>query len=154
MVATIDLAEFFSDFTTDYLPDGIRVRLVERDSDARARKVFIPIIGTLEPSADVAATEIIPITGGQARWDLHWDILPDYLGGPADGLGLLVTVGGTSFSFFIAMLLGYLSIQNNRMRRIAGSRKDQLTRESALFQLTLDAIDQGIAVWNTDERLV
>ncbi len=154
MAATINLAEFFSVFTADSLPNGIQVRLIERDSEARAMNVFIPIIGNLEPPKAVVATEVIRITSGQARWDLHWDILPDYLGGPADGSAMLVKIGGTAFGLLIAALIGILSFQNLRFHRLVGDRTAELSQNATLIQLTMDSIDQGFAVWNSDQRLV
>ena len=154
MVAAINLAKFFSVFSKDYLAHGFRLRLMERDGAAGQENVFIPVIGSAEAPPGVARTEIARITIGQTRWDLHWDILPVYLGGPADGSGRLVAVGGTSLSIFIALLIGYLSSRNSRMQPASGGRKDQLIRDSVPFQRALDAIDQGIAFWNGDERLV
>ena len=154
MAATINLVKFFSGFAADYLPNGVRVRLIERDSESRAVNVFIPIIGALEPPKGVASTEIIRITSGQARWDLHWDIMPDYLGGPANGSAILVSVGGTIVTFLVALIFFVLSVQNIRFHRLVTDRTAELSQNSMLIQLTMDSIDQGFAVWNADHRLV
>jgi len=154
MAATINLVDFFSGFAADYLPDGVRVRLIERDSESRAVNVFIPIIGALEPPKGVAATEIIRITSGQARWDLHWDIMPDYLGGPDNGSAILVSVGGSVLTFLVALIFFVLSVQNIRFHRLVADRTAELSQNSMLIQLTMDSIDQGFAVWNADHRLV
>jgi len=154
MAATLDLVEFFSGFAADYLPNGIQVRLIERDSETRATNAFIPIIGSFEPSKDVAATEIIRITSGQARWDLHWDIMPDYLGGPSDQYGMLVSVAGSILTVLMAIIFYGLMIQNIRFQRLVSDRTAELSQNSMLVQLTMDSIDQGFAVWNMDQRLV
>jgi len=154
MAATLNLADFFSSFAADYLPNGIQVRLIERDSESRAMNMFIPIIGSLAPPQNVAATEIIRITSGQARWDLHWDIMPDYLGGPSNQLANLISIGGSVLTLLVALIFYGLSMQNIRFQRLVGDRTAELSQNSMLVQLTMDSIDQGFAVWNADHRLV
>jgi len=154
MAGTINLVEFFSSFSADYLPNGIQVRLIERDSESRATNAFIPIIGSATPPKDAVATEIIRITSGQARWDLHWDIMPDYLGGPADTLSLLVSIGGSLLTILIIWILYVVSMRNIHFQKMVGDRTAELSQNSMLVQLTMDSIDQGFAVWNADNRLV
>ncbi len=154
MAATINLVSFFSGFSADYLPDGIEVRLIERDSESRARNAFIPIIGSSSPPLKAAATEIIRITSGQARWDLHWDIMPDYLNGPADKLAYMVSIGGSVFTLMIGWILYVVSMRNIQFQQQVRDRTAELSQNSMLVQLTMDSIDQGFAVWNADQRLV
>lgn len=154
MAATINLVEFFSSFTADYLPNGIQVRLIERDSESRAKNAFIPIIGTSTPPNNASVTEIIRITSGQARWDLHWDILPDYLDGPADKIAILVSAGGTVLTLMITWILYVVSMRNIQFQQQVRDRTAELSQNSMLVQLTMDSIDQGFAVWNADRRLV
>lgn len=154
MAATIDLVKFFAGFSADYLPNGIQVRLIERDSESHAVNSFIPIIGSRQPPAGAADTEIIRITSGQARWDLHWDIMPDYLDGPDDKLALLVSVGGSLLTLMIAWILYAISMRNIHFQQLVEDRTAELSQNSMLIQLTMDSIDQGFAVWNADRRLV
>lgn len=154
MAATIDLSEFFATLARDQIPEGLQVRLIERDSDARAETVFIPVIGALAPPANAVASEIIRITSGEAKWDLHWDILPNYRNGPTDNFGTLIQFSGSLLTLILAGILGYLWFQANRFRQLVGDRTAELSRNSMLVQLTMDTIDQGFAVWNSDKRLV
>lgn len=154
MAATVNLVEFFSQFSADYLPDGIQVRLIERDSESRATNAFIPIIGPKDAPANVVDTEIIRITSGQARWDLHWDILPDYRGGPAIELPLIVSIGGSLVTILLSLIFYGIAMQNIRFHRMVGDRTAELSKNAMLVQLTMDSIDQGFAVWNADKRLV
>ncbi len=154
MAATINLVEFFSGFSADYLPNGIQVRLIERDSESRATNAFIPIIGNDAPPPNAVATEIIRITSGQARWDLHWDIMPDYLDGPAHSLAFLVSIGGSVLTILITWILYVVSMRNIQFRQMVSDRTAELSQNSMLVQLTMDSIDQGFAVWNADNRLV
>jgi len=154
MAATVNLVEFFSQFSADYLPNGIQVRLIERDSESRATNAFIPIIGPKDAPANVIDTEIIRITSGQARWDLHWDILPDYRGGPAIELPLIVSIGGSLVTILLSLIFYGIAMQNIRFHRMVGDRTAELSKNAMLVQLTMDSIDQGFAVWNADKRLV
>jgi len=133
MVASINLVGFFSSFSADYLPNGVHVRLIERDSESRATNRFLPIIGGLEPPPDAAATEIIRITSGQARWDLHWDIMPDYLGGPADGSAMLVSFGGSVLALLVAVIVAMILVQNMRFYRLGPVeiQRELMTAEQA-----------------------
>jgi len=154
LVASINLAEFFSGLTTSYLPENMKVRLVERYSDASANSIYVPVIGSMTAPPDVSATETIRITSGQARWELNWDIMPGYLGGPDDNAALLVQIGGSILTLLVTIIIGFLLMQNLRFSTVVDQRTAELSRNSMLFQLTMDTIDQGIAVWNSDQRLV
>jgi len=154
LVASINLAEFFTGLTISYLPKDMNVRLVERYSDANATSIYKPVIGTMTAPKNVAATEIIRISSGQARWDLNWDIMPGYLGGPNDSSATLVQIGGSVLTLLVTIIIGFLLMQNLRFSSVVDERTAELSKNSMLFQLTMDTIDQGIAVWNSDQRLV
>ena len=154
MVATLNLTEFFSGLVADALPPHMRVRLIQRDNDARATTGYSAVIGPLKPYDGTAATEVIRVTKGQARWDLRWDILPNYLGGPADASANLVRYGGTVLTILIFGILAFLSFQNIRFQILVDDRTAELAQNAMIIQLTMGSIDQGFAVWNADQRLV
>lgn len=154
LAAIINLKKFFASLAADHQPLGMQVRLIERDNEARASNVFLPIIGTLNPPQGAAGTEIINITSGQARWGLHWDILPEYLGGPSAVYENFVKIGGSFLTILITAMLAFLSFQNIRFQRLVKERTAELAQNAMIIQLTMDSIDQGFAVWNTDHRLV
>ncbi|MBL4721534.1 MAG: PAS-domain containing protein, partial [Alphaproteobacteria bacterium] len=154
MVATIDLGGFFATLIRDAIPAGLNVRLIERDNEAQADTLYKPIIGSLDPPANASLTKIFRITRGQAKWNLHWDIMPHYRNGPADNSGTLVQFGGSALTLIIVAVLGYYWFQTSRFRQMVNERTAELSRNSMLVQLTMDTIDQGFAVWNADRRLV
>lgn len=154
MVAEIDITEFFSVFTADHLRKGLRLRLIERDSEAQAENVFFPIIGEMTPDRDVISTEVIRLISGQARWDLNWDVTSEYLGGPESFAAALVQIGGSILSILIFGSIGYLAFQNIRFNAQVAEQTASLSQNSMIVQLTMDSIDQGFAVWNADQRLV
>ncbi len=154
MVATIGLEEFFSAFKQDHLPSGLEIRLLERDNESRATTAVKSIIGELEASPDTVFTEVIRIASGQAKWDLYWDFKRNYLSGGVVSLATLVQIGGSLLTVLAIGLFGVLSFQNIRFHMEVNERTAELSRNSMLIQLTMDSIDQGFAVWNSDQRLV
>ncbi len=154
MVAELDISEFFSVFSADQLPAGLKLRLIERDSEAQAENVFLPIIGELNPGLDVVDTEVLRLISGQARWDLNWDVTRDYLDGPESFAAILLQVGGSILSIMIFGAIGYLTFQNIRFHTQVAEQTAALSQNSMIVQLTMDSIDQGFAVWNADQRLV
>ena len=154
MAATIDLGSFFAGLARDHIPTGLQVRLIERDNEASANALLKPVIGTLTAPSNTSLTEVIRITRGQAKWDLHWDIMPNYRNGPANNFGTLVQFGGSTLTLIIVSVLGYYWIQTSRFRQLVSARTAELSRNSMIVQLTMDSIDQGFAVWNADKRLV
>ena len=154
MAATINLEDLFSNLLTEYLPPEMQIRVVKLDGSGGGEPVFIPIIGSLEPPEGIAATETIKISSGLARWNLHWDILPGYLGGPAEAAAGFVRFGGSALTVLLAAVFGFLSFQNVRFHRLVQERTAELARNAMIIQLTMDTIDQGFVVWNSDQRLV
>jgi len=154
MVAEIDVSEFFSVFLADHMPKGMELRLIERDSEARAESIFIPVFGELNPAEDVVDTEVLRLISGQARWDLNWDVTPGYLNGPSNIAVPMMQIGGSVLSILIFGAIGYLTLQNIRFNAQVAEQTAALSQNSMIVQLTMDSIDQGFAVWNSDQRLV
>lgn len=154
MVAELDISEFFSVYSADNLPTGMELRLIERDSEAKAESVFFPIIGGLSPRDGIIATEVLRLTSGQARWDLNWDVTSEYLHGPKSIAAVLVQIGGSILSILTFGAIGYLAFQNIRFHTQVAEQTAALSQNSMIVQLTMDSIDQGFAVWNADQRLV
>ena len=154
MVATINLSQFFENLSGLYLPDDILVRLSERDNEASATSKLTPVIGAKTAPADAVATEIIRVASGQAKWELHWDIMPGYQGGPADKSALLIKIGGSILTLLIVFTVGFLAFRNLLFHHLVQERTAQLSQNSMIIQLTMDSIDQGFSVWNADHRLL
>jgi len=126
LTATIDLTNLFTDLASTSIPDGLQVRLIERDNEARAENLFIPIIGTADPPATAVATELVRITKGQARWDLNWDIMPEYRGGFESRFALSVKWGGSILTILMTMLIGFFAFQNVRISRLVDERTEEI----------------------------
>jgi len=134
LAATINLTKFFTDLETTHIPEGLQVRLIERDnSEARAENLFHPIIGSESPPANAVATELVRFTRGQARWDLNWDIMPEYRGGYESRFAKAIRLGGAVLTALITILIGFFAFQNARISRLVDERTDEirLTMEKA-----------------------
>lgn len=154
LVVTIDLEVFFDALMANHLPPGMQFRFVERDNESGSEARLIPVFGTLQPPPDAVATEISRITFGQARWNLNWDILPAYRGGPELTSSHLMRYGGSFVTILVVVIFSILSFQNIRFHRLVQQRTAELTQHAMIIQLTMDTIDQGFVVWNSDFRLV
>ena len=154
MAATINLHNFFDALGQSQLPPGIEVRLIERETESTANLIAKPIIGGAEPGPNTAFTEVVRIVKGQARWSLNWDISNDYLGGPPENAVLLIQFGGGLVTLLLTLMFADLGIENIRFHKLVNDKTAQLSQNSMIVQLTMDSIDQGFAVWNSDQRLV
>jgi PAS domain S-box-containing protein len=134
LAATIDLTQFFADLQTTVIPKGLEVRLIERDNEARAESLFIPVIGSATPPTSAVKTELIRIARGQARWDLNWDIMPDYRGGLETRFAQAVKLGGSILTTLITLLIGFFAFQNIRISRLVDERTNEIRR-------TLDKVE-------------
>ncbi|NQV99994.1 MAG: PAS-domain containing protein [Rhodospirillales bacterium] len=154
LVATIDLEVFFDALMANRLPSGMQFRFVERDNEARSEARLIPVFGAIEPPPNAVASEITRIAFGKAGWNLNWDILPEYRGGPDLTSSHLVGFGGSFLTILMVAIFGVLSFQNMRFHRLVQQRTAELSQHAMVIQLTMDTIDQGFVVWNSDYRLV
>lgn len=154
MAATINLHNFFEALGQSQLPPGITVRLIERETETTENLISKPVIGGAEPPPGTAITEVVRIVKGQARWSLNWDISHNYLGGPPENAVLLTQFGGALVTLLLTLMFAYLGVENIRFHRLVNDKTAQLSQNSMIVQLTMDSIDQGFAVWNSDQRLV
>lgn len=154
MAATINLHNFFETLGQSQLPPGISVRLIERETETTENLIAKPVIGGAEPAPGTAITEVVRIVKGQARWSLNWDISHDYLGGAPENAVMLTQFGGGLVTLLLTLMFAYLGIENIRFHKLVNDKTAQLSQNSMIVQLTMDSIDQGFAVWNSDQRLV
>lgn len=153
IVALLDLQDFIADTVETQTSPGLDLRLIERDSEAGATTQRTAIVGELSPPAD-AITNVIRLSQGMARWSLYWDIAPDYRGGLDNEVENITRIGGSVISIILAAALGYLATASLRFRQQVREKTAELSRKAMIIQLTMDSIDQGFAVWNSDNRLV
>jgi len=154
LVVTLNLTDYFKNLASSRIPAGLKLRVVERDNEARAADVLVPLVGALDAPADVVATELIRITRGQAKWNLNWDIMSDYRGGPEIRFATAIRWGGSVLTLLITTLVGFLALQNLRISSLVDSRTAEVVSQTETLQLTLDTIDQGFVMWDGQHRLM
>ena len=130
-VAIFPLTAFFDALAADIIPAGLQLRLSERDNEARAENVYLPVIGPLEPPRGAVKTFLKRVTMGQARWELNWDLHEIYLGGPKVGIAAALQFGGSIFTLMVAGMIGFLSLRDLRIQHVVEARTRALTDEVA-----------------------
>ena len=152
-VATFALTEFFEMLAADLIPAGLQLRLSERDNEARAENVYIPVIGPLEQPRDAVRTYLKRVTKGQARWELNWDLYANYLGGPKVGIATALQFGGSIFTLLVAGMIGFLTLRNLRIQHVVETRTRALTDEVAERKRSNANCRTPTAIWKPASRL-
>ena len=148
LTAILNLSDFLDLILSTQVPDGINLRLSERVQDALDRSQSVHLLGAVAAPADAAETFQIRISHGEARWNLNWDVLKTYQGGPDFTLGNTTQWGGTGISILIFAIIWMLLLQNERIRLTVKQRTSELTRSNRAREELINTID-GI-VWEAD----
>jgi len=128
LVGITDVMALIEDLETNVLQPGMRLRLAERDTEARAKALVTAVHGPLQPSADAVETITVRLTEGQARWEIYWDIFPEYRGGPETRPARVILVSGIAITVLVTTLITFLLSQN----AIIQTRIQQRTEEIRL----------------------
>ena len=126
VVALLNFGALLEPLVTRQTASGLSLRLIERDNEGRAYSVLNPVIGGLEPAAETVATFPVRMSFGQARWELDWDVMPWYKGGPQHQGALGVEWGGGIASLVIGLALFLLADQHTRVRRLVEKKTAEL----------------------------
>ncbi len=148
LVASLNLSELIDTILATHAPDGLELRIAERDNEARASSLIIPVIGDLEPPSGVHETTTIRMTHGQARWELYWDLMPSYDGGPDYAEARALEIGGSLLAILLAGIIGLFVLQNARVTRLVEQRTSELARSKSSKDRLVDTVE-GI-VWEAD----
>jgi len=126
LVGITDVMALIEDLETNVLQPGMRLRLAERDTEARAKALVTSIYGPLERPPDAVETITVRLTEGQARWEIYWDILPDYRGGPETRPARVILVAGVTITILVTMLITFLLSQNAVIQRRIQARTEEI----------------------------
>ncbi len=148
LVGILNLGELIDSILATHAPDGLELRIAERDNEARASSLIMPVIGNLEPPAGVRETIPIRMTHGQARWELYWDVMPTYEGGPDYAEARALQIGGSLLAMLVAGIIGLFVLQNARVTRLVEQRTSELARSKSSKDRLVDTVE-GI-VWEAD----
>ncbi len=148
LVASLNLSELIDTILSTHAPDGLELRIAERDNEARASSLILPIIGELEPPAEAIETIPIRMTHGQARWELYWDVMPSYDGGPDYAEARALQIGGSALAILLAGIIGLFVLQNARVTRLVERRTSELAQSKSSMDRLVDTVE-GI-VWEAN----
>ena len=147
LIGTLNMSEFFDGLISLYVPKGIVLRLFASDHEALVSAAYKPVLGPVRAAPDTAETITIRITHGQARWQLNWDIMPDYLGGPPVHSAETVRYGGSALSLALTLMIAVLSLRNLRISAEVEARTAELRESEERLQL------QVVELRDNEQRL-
>jgi len=126
LVGITDVTALIENLEPNVLPPGMQLRLAERDTEARATALIKTIYGPTEPPETAIKTFTVRLTEGQARWEIYWDILPTYRGGPEMRTSRIVMVSGIAITILISTLITFLLSQNTIIQKRIAERTEQI----------------------------
>lgn len=146
LVSELNLGQFFDGLIRQRVPPGLRLRLAERETETGESSVVHNLIGGDQPDARSVNTETIRLSNGQAKWDLHWDVMPEYLGGPRVATAEAVQLGGMAATGGVVFMILLLGFQNVRVSKQVTEKTRELSQERYFLELVLRNISDPIAV--------
>lgn len=153
LVAPMNLNLFFADLMAQHVPAGLNLRLAERRTEVAEESVLKYLIGTDVPRTDAVYTETIRLTNGKAKWDLYWDAMPDYAGGPRTGTAEAIRYGGTLVSFMVALMFGLLFAENSVVSRRVDQRTRELNQQRLFMELVFGSVSDPLVVADASRRI-
>jgi len=134
LLTLVDLDAYLEGLRALHIPDGLRLRLEEVHRWPDKGRLRRQIAGADAAAAKVAGGVLIAGRSGEAEWEFHWDILPEYSGGPDTGLANVVQYGGLIATALVAVALALLLAQNREINRRVEVRTRQLHERERTFQ--------------------
>ena len=138
LLSVVNLTDFVQDLETLHIPDGLVLRILERNnlggSALPVRNNSRAIIGSDSAEGGAVDTFYYPTRSGNAHWDYYWDVMPEYLGGVDTTLGSVVQLGGSALVFAVFSIVGFLSLQNIRVNRLVKERTIELAEASKVAE--------------------
>ena len=143
LVTAVDLVALIDGLYALHIPKGIRLRICDLPAGVVGREPDRPFIGGPNPPPETAHSFDIITDSGQSQWEFHWDVLPEFRGGPhtlfADAVlwsGLIVI--GLAFG-----LIALLSLQNTRVSRLVAERSAELRESEKRVSTILETSAEG-----------
>ena len=153
LIAPMNLEFFFADLKERHVPKGLRLRLAERETEAAAESIVKYLVGTDKAHEGAVATETIRVSNGQARWVLHWDVMPDFAGGPRTGMAEAIRYGGSLVTVMVALMFALLFAENSVVSRRVAERTRQLTQQRLFMELVFGNVSDPLVVADEGRRI-
>jgi signal transduction histidine kinase len=126
LVGGLELEDLF-ERTIRWTPKGLVLRIEQAASSWEIGSVPSTIHGTAAAPAGTVKTFVHRFTHGEARWAMHWHLLPAYQGGVDAVPAWLAGVGGSMLCILIGCALCLLLYQNALIRRRVLDRTAELS---------------------------
>ncbi|MEZ5670616.1 MAG: ATP-binding protein [Alphaproteobacteria bacterium] len=132
VVALIDFSDVIA-HVHGLTPAGLQLHLTQRGTEWEPVSHIESV--TPRPADPAAAIDVLDfrLVHGEARLTFDWYLFEAFDGGPATGLGTVVTLGGVALTLLLGTLVGVLAVQNAAIRRSVALRTQELeaTRDEA-----------------------
>lgn len=145
LIGKVNVTDMIDHIMSTQVPEGIQLRLSERDSDARATTLEKPIFGPPSAEGTVIHTITNRLTRGQARWNYNWDVTENYLGGVPTANATMVQIGGLIVTILVVYTIGFVSVQRIIVRRAVEEKTADLISLKEAAERTNKAKSQFIA---------
>ncbi len=153
LVAPMNLVDFVRDITSQQTPTGLRLRLSERETEKTEESVVKHLIGGVAPYKGSVKTFTIRLSNGQAKWGLHWDVMPSYRGGPRLGTADAVRYGGLIATVIAVIAFAMMLAENSVVSRRVEERTRELKQQRSFLELILRNISDPLAVADSTRRI-
>ena len=150
IVGLLSIDDLYQGLVNVHIPDGMVLRLFERESDGSSEASLVHVMGPKKVPDGAAYSMIIRFTEGQARWELNWDVLPNYHDGPTTGLAGVIRYGGSGLTILFSLFLGLMISRNTQISAVVEERTHELHDEKERLRLALKGGDLGS--WDVDFR--
>jgi PAS domain S-box-containing protein len=150
LLTPVDLKTLIDGLYALHIPQGVRLRAFELPSGGQSQRPDPPFLGEAAPPPETVQTFTIITDSGKAQWEFHWDILPEFRGGPATEFADAVLWSGLLVTGLALSLIGMLFMQNARVRRLVTERTAELRESEKRVSTILETSSEGF--WFIDNK--
>lgn len=149
VIGKIDLGQMFDGLFAVQVPNGFHV-FAEGAGSADSPEDLKPVYTHGHVHETVLATKEIRGTSGNAQLTFNWSVTDAFLPGSRTGLPNAVLVGGILGSAILILFLTFIMGQNEKIRQRVRERTAELDRERTVLQATMEAMDQGLSMFDSN----
>lgn len=152
VIGKIDLGQMFDGLFAVQVPQGFHVE-VQVASSGKSPEDLQTVYAHGHVHENVIDTKLIRGVAGNAKFSFNWDVTDAFLPGSRTQLPNAVLVGGIMGSAILILFLTFILGQNEKIRQRVKERTAELDQERAALQATMEAMDQGLSMFNGDLEL-
>jgi PAS domain S-box-containing protein len=148
----LNLNQMFDGLFAVQVPPGFHLHVFGAASGGNPENL-IPIYGHGHGAEQILDTKSIRGTAGNAQFTFQWDITDSFLPGSREDFANALLIGGILGSAALLLFFSFVLGQNEQIRRRVEERTAELARQTAILESTMEAIDQGITMFDRDLNL-